>query len=60
MSQHGKVATEELGVEAEVPEPSELADDDLENVAGGAVSCTPDQPTILPSDDFFTPITPSL
>ena len=60
MSQHSELAKEEPGVEVESPASSELADDDLENVAGGAVSCTPDQPTILPADDFLTPITPSL
>lgn len=41
------------------PSQGELIEDDIENVAGGATSCTPDVPTIIPPDDFFTPLDPT-
>lgn len=40
--------------------PSELRDEDLEDVAGGVTSCTPDQPINLPNDRSFTPLEPTI
>lgn len=46
--------------EVETISSSELMDKDLEDVAGGATSCTPDQPITLPNDSLFTLLEPTI
>lgn len=50
--------TEGLKPESEAAAKTELVDEDLEQVAGGGTSCTPDDPTTTLPDDFFIPLNP--
>ncbi len=50
--------TEGQDTNSTAPAKNELGDDDLERVAGGGATCTPDDPATILPDDSFTPFNP--
>ena len=54
-----KTRSEEYEVaSSEAPISVELADEELEDVAGGSIPCTPDQPVSPLPGDIFIPLNP--
>lgn len=60
MAKHDKGNDGRNSAEFEAEPSHELVEEDLEEVAGGATSCTPDDPIKLPGDDLFNPLDPAI